>query len=81
MRLELEEAACGILSAAGRVKDTEARSLLFMRYMNGLTFDVIAEKMDCSVSRVYKLHRRAVMELADKAGEELFVPSGGQKAI
>lgn len=69
MRARMEELVCETLTAAGLLDDTEQRSLLFMRYVNGLAFEAIAEKMDCSVSRVYKLHRQAVTELSAKAYE------------
>lgn len=59
------------MSAAERVGDTEARSLLFMRYLNGLEFSKIAEVMDCSVSRVYKLHRKALLSCMKETRRDL----------
>lgn len=45
------------------VKNEDENDVLFYRYVKGLRFWEIAEKMDCSEQWVHKLHGRALVHL------------------
>ena len=49
--------------AQKEVKNEDENDVLFYRYVKGLRFWEIAEKMDCSEQWVHKLHGRALAHL------------------
>ena len=44
--------------------DIELKALLIDRYMNFMTFELIAEKRDCTTRWAYELHHRALSAFA-----------------
>lgn len=44
----------------GYVEDSKLRQILTLRYINGHTFEKIAEKMGYSSMQIYRLHRKAM---------------------
>ena len=53
-----------IQGAIDKVPDENLRLLLEYRYIDGLTFEQIAEKLHYGYQWVYKLHRKALDEMA-----------------
>ena len=51
--------------AIGAVEDARSRYLLEMRYRDYLTWDAIADALECEPRHVYRLHRRALKSLED----------------
>lgn len=67
-RLEQEREKCvesyiSIENLIKSVKNEDENDVLFYRYIKGLRFWEIAEKMDCSEQWVHKLHGRALGRL------------------
>lgn len=67
-RLEQEREKCvesyiSIENLIKSVKNEDENNVLFYRYIKGLRFWEIAEKMDCSEQWVHKLHGRALGRL------------------
>ncbi len=46
------------------IRDPIARMILIYRYLDGMTFDQISNKMYISERHVYRLHRAALQELS-----------------
>ena len=49
-----------IHNAIERITNRDERLLLRMRYIDGMTWEQIAEKMHYSVSGIYKLHKKSI---------------------
>lgn len=52
-----------IVAAIDQMREGKLRSLLWYRYIEGLTFERIAERMHYSCMHIYRLHKRALNEL------------------
>lgn len=63
-----------IRECIGRVKDPRLRRLLRLHYINGLTFEEVADRMHYSWRWVVKLHGQALSELPVK--EDMVVHIG-----
>jgi len=67
-KLEIEKSKCiesyiSIENQIKTVKNEDENDVLFYRYIKGLRFWEIAEKMDCTEQWVHKLHGRALGRL------------------
>lgn len=59
LRREIEAAIAG-------VPDERLRTLLELRYVNGLTFEQISRRMDYSFSQIRRLHKKSLDFLKDE---------------
>lgn len=46
------------------------QSLMYMKYISLLSFDEVADKMKLSKSRIYQLHKIAIISLSQKINEK-----------
>lgn len=53
----------GILSAISTVPDERLRHLLELRYINCLTLEEIARRMDYSYKQICRLHEKALLQI------------------
>lgn len=58
LRWEIEEVIAG-------VPDERLRTLLELRYVNGLTFEQVAERMNYSVVQIRRLHKKSLKFIKD----------------
>lgn len=54
------------LEAIGILKDDNMRMVMEQRYLAGKSFNKIAERMGYSVSYVFELHRKGLIEISKK---------------
>lgn len=52
-----------IEKAIEAVEDIKLRQILTLRYINGHTFEQIAEEMDYSCMQIFRLHERALSDI------------------
>jgi DNA-directed RNA polymerase specialized sigma24 family protein len=53
-----------VVSAINALPDPQGRELLTYRYINALTWEAIAEKMQCDRSTVFRLHGKFLQKVA-----------------
>lgn len=47
-----------------RMEDDRERDLLRLRYIDGMTWEMIAERMGCAVRHVHRIHGRALAHMS-----------------
>lgn len=68
---ELVEKKTEIMQRIHRIDRPEYVELLYLRYVEAMRWETIAEKMSYSVQHIFKLHRRALSVFA-KTNKDLF---------
>ena len=66
-----QEDRARIRAAIGRIREPRQRDVLRYRYLDGLTFEAVAERLHYSIRQVYSLHGFALEALEIPVGKRL----------
>lgn len=77
---ELEEKKIEIMKRVHRISRPEYVEMLYLRYVEMMSREVIVENMFCSIRHLFKMHRKALTVFA-KANKDLFVSKNGKIII
>ena len=59
------------MACLNRMKKPENRTVLQLRYLNGKSWQEIADILGCSLHTVYRRHRTAMQELEDAVPDDV----------